>query len=263
MEMEIKKKLDDEEIVVGEGAKFVNIFRPFFQMLLPVIKRLPLDGYRNRVEGYSVTAGMEREITGDDFIGFQITTAILFAIMTLLLFKDSVFGMIAGFLGLGYPYIWLYEKKKTRQDAILSAMPDVVDMLSIATEAGLDFNAGIKKICDIYRDDKDPFAAELDLMNRNIKLGRSRDEALKSMASRVDIPELHAFASILVQADKMGAGISGVLKSQASRMRQERFMKAERAGAIASQKLLIPMILLIFPILFIVIFGPFVLKFIY
>ena len=70
---EVKKKLEDEEIVMGESARFVNIFRAFFQILIPVIKKLPLTGYKNRVEKYAVTAGMEREVTGNDFIGFQIS----------------------------------------------------------------------------------------------------------------------------------------------------------------------------------------------
>ena len=83
------------------------------------------------------------------------------------------------------------------------------------------------------------------------------------MSDRVELPELYSFTSILIQAEKMGSSISDILKSQAIRMRQERFMKAERAGAIASQKLLVPMMLLIFPIIFIVIFGPYILKFIY
>lgn len=262
-EQEVKKKLGDEEIVLGESARFVNIFRPFFQILIPAIKKLPLTGYRNRVEKYAVTAGMEREVTGNDFIGFQITTALLFALMIYILFKNPLFAVIAGILGLGYPYLWLYEKRKKRQADIVRSMPDVVDMLSLSVEAGLDFNAGIKKVCDIYSEDKDPFVIELYLMDQGLKLGKSREDALRNMAERVDTMELYSFASVLIQAEKMGTSIADVLKSQAIRMRDERFMKAERAGAIASQKLLVPMMLFIFPIIFIVIFGPLVLNFLY
>lgn len=262
-EQEIKKKFEDDEMALGESARFVNIFRPFFQILLPIIKKLPLSGYKNKVEKYAVTAGIEKELSGDDFIGFQITTTILFGILAFLLFKGAVSVFFGAILGLCYPHLWLLEKKKKRQQAILATMPDVVDMLSLSVEAGLDFNAGIKRICDIYREDKDPFVTELYLLGQNIKLGRSREEALRNMSDRVDIQELYSFTSVLIQAEKMGSSISDVLKSQAIRLRQDRFMTAERAGAIASQKLLVPMMLLIFPIIFIVIFGPYVLQFIY
>jgi len=139
-------------------------------------------------------------------------------------------------------------------------MPDVVDMLSLSVEAGLSFNAAVQKVCYIYRHDKDPFVVELYLMDQNIKLGRSREESLKIMADRVDLMELDSFSSILIQANKMGSSIAEVLKSQADRMRSERFLKAEKVGAQASQKLLLPMMLFIFPIIFVVIFGPYIVK---
>lgn len=263
-EEDVKKKFEEEEIELGEGAKFVNVFRPVFQLFLPLVKKFPLTDYREKIEKFVITAGMEREVTGYEFLAFQITTAILFSVMSFILSKgNTLFVVIGGVVGLAYPYLWLYEKKKTRQQEIVSSMPNVVDMLSLSVEAGLDFNAGIKKVCDIYKSEKDPFVEELYFMNKNMKLGKTREEALKTMAERVDTQELHSFSSTLVQAEKMGSNISDVLKSQAVRMRQERFMNAEKMGAAASQKLLIPMILFIFPLIFIIIFGPIILQFIY
>jgi len=262
-EQDAKKKLQDEEVNLGEGARFVNLFRPFFEIFIPLIKLLPLSGYRTTVEQYAVTAGMEKEFTGDDFIGFQITTALLFAVMLAILFKSipiSLVGIVAGF---AYPYLWIYERKKARQAEILASMPDVVDTLALAVAAGLDFNAASKRVCDMYMRDNDPFVAELYLMNKNIRLGRSREEALLHMGKRVDLQELYAFTTILIQSEKMGSSISEVLKAQAIRMREERFMRAEQAGAVISQKLLLPLIVCIFPIIFIITLGPFILKYIY
>ena len=260
---ELKKQFDDDGFPVGEEAKFVFIFKPFYQFFLPLIKKFPLPSYKRRVERYAVTAGLEKDVTADDIIGFQISAALLFAFMVFMVFKSLTALILAALLGLVYPYLWLYEKKKTRQATIISGMPDVVDMLSLSVEAGLDFNTAARRVCDIYKGDKDPFVMELYMLNQNLKLGMSREESLRNMAERVDMQELYAFTSILIQAEKMGSSIANVLKSQAVRMRQQRFMKAERAGAVASQKLLVPMILLIFPVLFIVIFAPYILKFIY
>ena len=107
-------------------------------------------------------------------------------------------------------------------------------LLALSTAAGLDFLAGMKRICELTAT-RDPFVAELIIAYQNIKLGMSTEEALKTMAQRVDTPEMHAFVSILIQAQKMGSSISEVLKTQAMRMRQDRFMRAERAGAVATQ----------------------------
>ena len=260
-EQEIRKRLEDEEIIMGEGARFINLFRPIFQLFLPLIVKLPFDNYRRKVEKYAVTAGIEKEVTGDEFIGFQITTSILFVVMAYVLFHNLLYCVIGVLLGLGYPYLWLYEKRKVRQEEILAGMPDVIDMLSLSVEAGLEFNSGIKKVCDIYLKDKAPFVMELYRMSQNMKLGRTREDALRDMAERVDIPQIYAFTSILIQADKMGTSIADTLKSQAVRMRQERFMRAERLGAQATQKLLIPMIIFVFPIIFIIILAPYMIKY--
>ena len=260
---ELKKQYDDDGFQVGEEARFVFIFKPFYQFFLPLIKRLPMTGYKDKVVRYAVTAGLEKDVTAEDIIGFQFSVALLFAVLSFVLFNSVLIILVAVLVGLVYPYLWLYEKKKRRQVLILTGMPDVVDMLSLSVEAGLEFNAATRKVCEIYKEEREPFVMELYLLNQNLKLGLSREEALRNMAERVDMQELYAFTSILIQAEKMGSSISSVLKSQAVRIRQERFMKAERAGAVASQKLLVPMILLIFPVLFIVIFAPFVLRFIY
>lgn len=249
-----------EDFDIPEEARFILLFKPFYGLFLPIIDRLPVDGYRQRTKKYAVTAGLGNDISGNDIIGFQLTTMLLFTIFGLVLFDSTLYIILATIVGLAYPYLWLADKKKQRQEKIKLSMPDVVDMLSLSVEAGLAFNAAVQKVCEAYRHDKDPFVVELYLMDQNIKLGRSRDEALKIMAERVEVPELDSFASILIQANKMGSSIADVLKSQADRMRSERFMNAEKIGAQASQKLLIPMMLLIFPIIFIVIFGPYVIK---
>jgi tight adherence protein C len=259
---EMAGKPSTADFDIPEEARFVLFFKPFYALFRPIIERLPVDGYRKRMEKYAVTAGLENDISGNDIIGFQLTTMLIFGILGLQLFESTILIIVAAISGLEFPHFWLYSKKKQRQEQIKLSMPDVVDMLSLSVEAGLAFNAAVQKVCDIYRHDRDPFVVELYLMDQNIKLGRSRDEALKIMAERVDVPELDSFASILIQANKMGSSIADVLKSQADRMRSERFMKAEKVGAQAAQKLLIPMMLLIFPTIFIIILGPYIIQWI-
>jgi len=104
---------------------------------------------------------------------------------------------------------------------------------------------------------------ELSTILNDIRLGKSRAEALKSFSQRVEIPEVSSFVSVLVQADMLGASIGPVLQQQAERMRVERNQRAEKAGAKASQKILFPLVLFIFPAVLIVIIGPVALQFIY
>lgn len=256
----LSEKSKDDDFEIPEESRFILAFKPFYQLFIPLIKWLPMPGYKTRMNKYTVTAGLEGQVNGNDMIGFQFTIMLIFVFCGFIYFDSTVSIFLAAIAGLAYPYLWLYEKKKQRQERIKLSMPDVVDMLSLSVEAGLAFNAAVQKVCYIYRHDKDPFVVELYLMDQNIKLGRSREESLKIMADRVDLMELDSFSSILIQANKMGSSIAEVLKSQADRMRSERFLKAEKVGAQASQKLLIPMMIFIFPIIFIVIFGPYVVK---
>ncbi len=202
-------------------------------------------------------------MSAEDFIGLQFTITLLLPLLLYTAFKSPLFSSIGAGVGLIFPYYWLWDKMNTRQKAIRSTIPDILDTLSLAVAAGLDFNAAIRKICDIYADDGNPFTEELHLMLQNITLGRSREEALREMAARIDMTPVYSFVSILIQAEKMGSSIADTLKSQAERYREDRFLEAERAGAVAAQKLLVPMIIFIFPLLFVVIFGPCVLQFIY
>ncbi len=257
------RKQFEEKVEPGEATGFINMFRPFFSFFRPLAVRLAWPGYQRRIQKMLVNAGLDRELNVSDFVSFQFLLLVLFFLMGLVLWKTLGSAFSMSLVGLVYPYFWLWDKKRSRQRDIALAMPDVVDMLSLSVEAGLDMLAGIKRICDVSTDSKDPFIQELGYMYHNIKLGMSTEEALNVMADRVDVQEVYSFTSILIQAQKMGSSISEVLKSQAVRMRQQRFMKAERAGAVASQKLLVPMMLCILPVLFIVIFAPYVLKYIY
>lgn len=253
---------EEPEDLTGESAGLAGLLKPVYAPLVRFAAAVLPVGYGQTLKSSLTTAGIERKVSPEEFLAFQGVMLCIFCLMGWM-FKPQ-FSMVLGFgaLGVFYPYWWLVDKKQTRQKAITTAMPDSVDMLALSTASGLDFLAGMKRICDMTAK-HDPFVSELVVAYQNIKLGMSTEEALKTMALRVNTPEMHAFVSILIQAQKMGSSISDVLKLQAIRMRQDRFMRAERAGAVATQKLLLPLVLCLFPIIFGVIFGPYVLKYIY
>jgi len=256
------REVSQVEELLGESAGLAALLRPGYRFLEPLAGKFAPRSYQARLRGYLVTAGIDRCLPVEAFVAFQAAMLVIFCLLGLLLKPSAGAVLLAGLLGLAYPYWWLYDKKNLRQKRITESMPDTVDMLALSTAAGLDFQAGIKRIREITRD-PDPFVAELALAHHNVTLGMSMEAALALMAERVDTQEMHAFSSILIQAQKMGSSISDILKAQAARMRQDRFLAAERAGAVAAQKLLFPMMAFLFPIIFGVVFGPYVLKFIY
>lgn len=250
------------DALLGESAGLAALLRPGYAFLEPLAERLTPAPYRERLRRWLTTAGIDRILAPPAFVAFQAAMLAIFCLLGLALQAKAATVLLFGGLGLMYPYWWLYDKKAARQKAVTRSMPDVVDMLALSTAAGLDFQAGIKRIRDLATA-PDPFVAELALVHHNVTLGMSMEDALTLLGARVDTPEMYSFSSILVQAQKMGSSIADILKDQAARMRQDRFLAAERAGAVAAQKLLLPMVLFLFPIIFGVVFGPFVLKFLY
>ena len=108
-----------------------------------------------------------------------------------------------------------------------------------------------------------PLVEEFGQLLREIKVGSSRQEALREMALRIDMTEVNSFVAILISADQMGASIGKILRQQSDAIRTERTLRAEKAGAAAAQKVLLPLVFFIIPAVFIMIFGPFLLNAIY
>jgi tight adherence protein C len=166
----------------------------------------------------------------------------------------------ATFLGIGiacgacYPLIWLRDKVRARHQAITRALPYNLDLLTLSVEAGLDFAAALAKVVEKGR--KGPLADELSVALKELKLGKTREEALRNLAARVELPTLSSFVHALIQADKMGTPLGKILRILSTQMRIERTQRAEKLANEAPVKLLLPLIGFIFPTLFIMLFGP-------
>ncbi len=130
----------------------------------------------------------------------------------------------------------------------------MMDLMTLSVEAGLDFIAAISRVVSFAK--PGPLKDEFNQMLKELQIGTIRSDALRNLADRVQISELSSFATILIQADQMGSSIGPVLRAQSDLLRSNRFQKAEREGAKATQKLLIPLVFCILPAVFIVIMGP-------
>lgn len=168
-----------------------------------------------------------------------------------------LFGAVSAVIGYILPGVWLGNKIKQRQDEIIKALPDALDLLVICVEAGLGFEAAMAKVAEKWDNQlAQAFARAL----QEIRLGKLRTEALREMEKNMDVPDVTSFVAAIIQAMQFGVSIAKVLRIQSEQMRIKRRQRAEKKAHEAPIKMLFPMVFLIFPSLFIVLLGPAVLQ---
>jgi tight adherence protein C len=165
-------------------------------------------------------------------------------------------GSILGATGMIVPSFWLDQKKAVRQTAIRRALPDALDVMVICLEAGLSLSAAMRHVADDLRTAHPLLADELNIVQREGQLGLSSGESLRKLADRADLAEISCLASVVIQADRLGASLVKSLRIHADVLRMKRRQRAEELAQKAGTKILFPTILFIFPALFIVILAP-------
>ncbi len=254
----------DEPVV--SKSPIINFSRPLVHSFtIQHSKKIKSESYRKNVQRKLLTSGLANELNVDEFIGLQIFWGIMFPIVMLMLNFTLDLGLplystvfIVG-LGVMFPHLYANSEKKKRNLSVQLDLPFFTDLLALSTEAGLDFIGAIQRISDKAKGSI--LAQELLVVIREISLGSSRSVALKALADRIELNEITSFVAVIVDAEYTGASITKVLKDQSIQMRLERFVRAEKAGAQASQALLIPIMLFIVPAVFIMILAPVALSF--
>jgi Flp pilus assembly protein TadB len=166
----------------------------------------------------------------------------------------AALGGVAGFF---VPDLIVLHLAQERQELIRRTLPDVMDTLVVTVEAGMGFEAALAQV---VRNGRGPMVGEFARVLHEMQIGRPRVDALRQMAARTNVTELRAFASAVVQATTLGIPMAKVLRQQSAEMRVRRRQRAEEIAQKVPVKILIPMILCIFPVLFIVVVGPGVIR---
>jgi tight adherence protein C len=247
----------------------LELQQPFFERTIrPLALRLSGIGLRftstkkqGRTEQRLAMAGNPGNLRTVDFLGMKVVVAGATAGVVLLLFGvvagDFAFGIIAGavsaVIGFFAPDFWLSRRIKKRQKAILLAIPDTLDLLTISVRAGLGFDAALGKVVEKTQS---PLADEFQRTLAEIRVGKTRKEALRDVVGRTQVPALTTFIGAIIQAEQLGVSISKVLQVQSEQLRIERRQRAEEMAAKAPIKMLFPLVGCIFPSMFIVILGP-------
>lgn len=166
-------------------------------------------------------------------------------------------GMLAFSVGAAFPFFMLSRKIAARKLSIQKDLPDVLDLLTVSVEAGLGFDGALAKLAEKM---KGALVDEFNRVLQEIRMGVTRRDALHAMGARCGVQDLSLFTTSLVQADQLGVSIGNVLRMQSATMREKRRQRAKEMAMKAPVKMLIPMILFIFPTIFIVLLGPAVIQ---
>ncbi len=224
--------------------------------------------YRKGIERMILTSGLSAELNVDEFIGMKILWGVMLPLLLIVLnfalqlgYPFFIFLVVIP-VGWAFPNFHANAMRNRRVSSVRIDLPFFIDLLALATEAGLDFQGAIQRIVEKARG-QSVLADELDNVLRDVTLGSSRAQALRGLAARLDMSEISSFVNVIIDADSTGASIAKVLKDQSAQMRLERFVRAEKEGAKASQKILIPLIFFILPAVFVMVFAPIALSFLY
>ncbi len=154
------------------------------------------------------------------------------------------------------PDIVVWFLKRSRQDNIFYGLPDALDLMVVCVEAGLGLDQAMRKVSDEMRKSYGVLSEEFALCNLQLQMGRSRNEVLSELGWRTGVDDLKALAAILIQADKFGSSVAQALRVQSDSMRTRRSQMAEEKAAKTAVKLIFPLVIFIFPAIFVVLVGP-------
>ena len=166
-----------------------------------------------------------------------------------------------GVLGFMIPDLVFNARIRERQSAIMRNFPTIVDLMALTIEAGLDYMSAIERILKNTKPaQRSELEKELEMMINEVSLGYTRRDALKRLALRTGIPEVRSFVGLIIQSDELGTSLVDLLRNYGGDLRYRRIQNAEKAAAQAATKMLIPMFVFIFPVVFIAMLAPMVLQ---
>jgi len=195
------------------------------------------------------------------FLIKEITICVILLVSYPSVTADIMMGWIGvGFVG-GYmiPEFWLRTRVKKVKSVIVKELPDAIDLLGLCVNAGLDFMLSLKWV--VEKSPPSVMIEELNTILQEINVGKTRRDAIKDLAARYELPDLSTFARTLIQADKMGTSVTEALNILSEDMRIARYRRGEQLALKSPMKMLIPLLLFIFPVVGILVAGPILLDF--
>lgn len=262
-----KESVQEEEKEEKDSSLFKRIISPLWKEFKKSFKRKMPGEKEAQIEIKLLQAGSPMGMTPVDFRLLQLS------LMVALPVGMALYTWVLG-VGLGQmimfvlgtiivaailPHYYLKLKIKNRSQQALRELPDVIDLLTVSLEAGLGFDSALSKLISKKQG---VLTSEFHRALEEIRLGKTRREALAGIKDRLLVDEIKLLISSIIQAEKLGIGMVQVLRVQSYEVREQRKQRAEEAAMKAPIKMLFPLVIFIFPCLFIVLLGPAVIQFI-
>lgn len=262
-----------DSMVSGRTDIDDELAKPFRQRILAplsgdmaaILTKLTPKAVRANIEQKLIRAGGFAKLTSDEFLLVMGFLALALPVIagTLGILAGTAGSKVIGLMLMAFlvsqllPFLLLNYKIAKRKVSIQKDLPDVLDLLTVSVEAGLGFDGALAKLAEKM---KGALVDEFNRVLQEIRMGIARREALVAMGTRCEVPDLSLFTTSLVQADQLGVSIGNVLRVQSASMRQKRRQRAEEQAMKAPIKMLLPLVLFIFPSLFVVLLGPAVIQ---
>src|SRR5207253_7516922 len=213
-------------------------------------------------------AGFRSDSAASVYLGLRFASLLVFFVSSLAIFVPQ-FGfnraalvplltrvVLLTAVGFYMPQVVLWWLRRKRQEAIFLTLPDALDLLVVCVESGLGLDAAMRKVCEEMKEHAKVIAEEFSLSNFQLQMGRPRREVLHDLGVRTGVDDVRSLAAILIQADRFGSSIAQALRVQSDSMRTRRKQIAEEKAAKTAVQLIFPLVLFIFPGIFVVLVGP-------
>jgi tight adherence protein C len=246
----------------GKGDRFASVMEAAKALSSPLMPQTELE--QNALKTRLANAGFRSDAAPMVYSGLRVVSFGLFFLVSAAIYLP---GQPLGFKSLQWIIIWtglgfylpnmiLWYLRSKRQEAIFLTLPDALDLLVVCVESGLGLDAAMRKVCDEMSEHAKVICEELSLANFQLQMGRPRREVLHDLGVRTGVDDVRSLAAILIQADRFGSSIAQALRVQSDSMRTRRKQIAEEKAAKTAVQLLFPLILFIFPGIFVVLVGP-------
>ena len=265
---ELNTPLSLEELEMSQPFS-KRVVQPILVNLAQGFSRLSPSKSREAAELQLELAGKPNNWGATEFFGIRVFVALVLGVLLFLVSllgvgggfaTSSVIGLLVGLIGalFGFvlPILWLRSRIRKRQDEIIKSMPDALDLLTIAVEAGMGFDGAMQKLADKWDNE---LSKGFSKVVQEMRLGIVRREALKNMDRTMGVSDMTTFVAAVIQAEQLGVSMAKILRIQSEQMRVKRRQRAQEMANKAPIKMLFPMVFLIFPALFIILLGPAVL----
>lgn len=243
-----------------------RILMPVVRSFSKVLTKSTSSDFVGQLQKQLAQAGYPGELKPQEFFAIQVivfVVCLLSSIGICAMWVRGNFMLALQIIGAGaifgilMPRLWLTRRIKDRQHSVQLQLPDIMDLLTVSVEAGLGFDAGLGKVIEKM---KGPLPDEFRVILREIRVGKTRKQALRDSMDRIGVTDVEAFFSAVIQAEQLGVSLAKVLRVQSDQLRQKRRQRAEEQAQKAPVKMMFPLVLFIFPVILIVLLGPAIIR---